>query len=220
MAAQESLYEVPKGTHETTPTGTTPKTTLVNLDADTEISKKFEEIINQGLGSKKGVRNEYEKLNKHWALKLNGNFTQAEMSSQLRIQVTVSQLIKDKDINVQRVLINKDKKVILFLRDQALFNRASKPETWTGTPQNILPVLSSRLRLALSVVTGGVGIAYDNNEISQILRGMGFHIEAVKTMAPRGNTKMIWIYMLLMNVVKAILRPGAIDGFEQKKDTG
>ena len=89
------------------------------------------------------------------------------MSSQLRIQVTVCLLLKEKDINIQRVLINKDKKVILFLNDQASFNRASKPETWTGTPQNILPVLSSRLRSKLSVVTGGVDTNYQNERLKK-----------------------------------------------------
>ena len=63
-------------------------------------------------------------------------------------------------------------------------------------------------------MTGGVDSAYDNNEIQQIFKGMGYHVERVKTMSSRGRFKMLKIYMSSMNALKAILRPEAIDGFD------
>ena len=104
-AAPERPEELPKEPQGTTATDTIPKGTPADKDIESEISRELEKLINQGSGAKKGVRNENEKLNKHWALELIGNFTQAELSSQLKIQVTVCLLLEGKDINIQRVLI-------------------------------------------------------------------------------------------------------------------
>ena len=191
-----------------------PVSPVRDINGGGERSSKTPEGAGNGHFGARKVGNENERLNKQWALELNGSFTPAEMTSQIRMQKLISSLLKDKDVTIQRVIINKDKKVVLFLQDQISFNRASKPETWSGTPQNILPVASTRLRSEWAACIGGVLRAYDNDELLEALRAHGLHVIKVETLAERRNTKMIKVYCDSLNALKQLLVPGVLNGFD------
>ena len=194
------VHSTPLGSTQAQPHGGT----TVRTGGDTMEEGTQREVGNINLG----------RLNKQWALELQGNFTQEELSSQLRIQSVVGKFLQGKEIKIQRVLINKDRKVILFLNDQISFNKASKRDTWGGMPQNVLPIPDTRLRTEFACVTGGISRHYDDEDIRKVLVSKGHHITKVETMTTRRETKMIRMYCPSLSALRDLMAPGALNDFE------